>query len=72
MALIVQLMQLSLTSVSTLARFGEVFLCITAGLIVYFVGLYVLRVPEMHQLQGLFASRVLVSRSRDNSNEQDF
>jgi len=72
MALIVQLIQLSLTSVSTLARFGEVFLCITAGLVVYFAGLYVLRVPEMHQLQTLFASRVLVSRPRDNSNGQDF
>lgn len=42
---------------SGLSQLAELFLCITAGLTTYIVGLYALRVPEVHNLSSLLPRR---------------
>ncbi|MSO58960.1 MAG: murein biosynthesis integral membrane protein MurJ [Ilumatobacteraceae bacterium] len=71
MGAVLQLMQVSLESISTLARFGEVFLCITAGLIIYIGGLYALRVSEIRDLHRLFMARLMVTQPPDITNDQN-
>jgi putative peptidoglycan lipid II flippase len=42
---------------SGMSQLAELFLCIGAGLVVYIVSLYALRVPEMHNLASVMPTR---------------
>jgi hypothetical protein len=42
---------------SGMSQLAELFLCITAGLVVYIVALYALRVPEMRNLASVLPTR---------------
>jgi putative peptidoglycan lipid II flippase len=64
MGLVVWSIQWALQARSGFTQLAELFLCIGAGLVTYVVGLYVVRVPEMHDLKSL-----LPRRSSDVSTE---
>ena len=42
---------------SGMSQLAELFLCIGAGLVVYIISLYALRVPEMHNLASVMPTR---------------
>jgi putative peptidoglycan lipid II flippase len=57
MGLVVWSIQYALQARSGFTQLAELFLCIGAGIITYVVGLYVVRVPEMHDLRSLLPRR---------------
>ncbi len=71
MAAVLQLMQVRLESISSLARFGEVFLCITAGLIIYIGGLYALRIPEIRKLKAHLVASATTAQSPYVADDQN-
>jgi len=50
-------LQLIMKPKSGYSQMAELFLCISAGLVIYIFGLYALRVPEIHNLSSLLPRR---------------
>lgn len=57
MGVVVWSIQYALHARSGFTQLAELFLCIGAGIITYVVGLYLVRVPEMHDLRSLLPRR---------------
>jgi hypothetical protein len=50
-------LQLIMKPKSGYSQMAELFLCISAGLVIYIFGLYAMRVPEIHNLSSLLPRR---------------